>query len=105
MSIPLAVIVGLMAGASIASRRELGGAARVINAVLSFLVMVVGLALTSWSVPSLATVYDGSVAPLVTALGLPDTVSLVVPAGILVLSFMLSLIVSTFGAVRPNRNA
>lgn len=105
MSIPLAVIVGLMAGASIASRRELGGAARVINAVLSFLVMVVGLALTSWSVPSLAAVYDGSVAPLVTALGLPDTVSLVVPAGILALSFTLSLIVSTFGAVRPNRNA
>jgi hypothetical protein len=105
VSIPLVVIVGLMAGASIVSRRELGGVARVINTVLSILIMLVGLALTSWSVPSLANIYASSITPLLTALGLPDTVSLLVPTGVLVLSFVLSLLVSTFGVVRPKRIA
>ncbi len=105
LSIPLMVIIGLMAGASIASRRELGGVARVINAVLSTVLIVVGLALTSWSVPSLAPIYDVSIGPLATTLGLSGTVSLVVPAAVLVFSFVLSLLVSMFGVVRPNRTA
>ena len=105
VSIPLMVIIGLMAGASIASRRELGGAARVINTVLSALLMVVGLALTSWSVPGLAPIYDSSIAPLATTLGLSGTVLLVVPTVVLVVSFVLSLIVSTPSAVRANRTA
>ncbi|MEY4898972.1 MAG: hypothetical protein RL294_783, partial [Actinomycetota bacterium] len=105
VSIPLMVIVGLMAGASIASRRELGGVARVINTVLSTLVMVVGLALTSWSVPGLANTYDSFIAPFATTLGLSGTVSIVVPTAVLVSSFVLSLIVSAPSAVRPNRNA
>jgi len=105
VSIPLMVIVGLMAGASIASRRELGGAARVINTVLSTFVMAVGLALTSWSVPGLANVYDSSIAPLATTLGLSGTVLLVVPTVVLASSFVLSLIVSALGVVRPNRTA
>ena len=105
VSIPLMVIIGLMAGASIASRRELGGAARVINTVLSALLMAVGLALTSWSVPGLAPIYDSSIAPLATTLGLSGTVLLVVPTVVLVVSFVLSLIVSTPSAVRANRTA
>jgi hypothetical protein len=105
MSIPLMVIVGLMAGASIASRRELGGVARVINTVLSTLVMVVGLALTSWSVPGLEYTYDSFIAPFASTLGLSGTVSIVVPTAVLVSSFVLSLIVSALGAVRPNRTA
>ncbi len=105
VSIPLMVIVGLMAGASIASRRQLGGVARVINTVLSTLVMVVGLALTSWSVPGLANIYDSFIAPFATTLGLSGTVSIVVPTAVLVSSFVLSLIVSAPSAVRPNRNA
>jgi hypothetical protein len=94
-----------MAGASVVSRRELGGAARVINAILAILFMVVGLVLTSWSVPGLASIYDGAVAPLASTLGLAGTVSLVVPTGILVVTFVLSLFVSMFGVVRPKRNA
>ena len=105
LSIPLMVIVGLMAGASVVSRRELGGVARVINAILAIVFMVVGLVLTSWSVPGLATIYDGAVAPLASTLGLAGTVSLVVPTGILVVTFVLSLFVSMFGVVRPKRNA
>jgi hypothetical protein len=105
LSIPLMVIVGLMAGASVVSRRELGGVARVINAILAILFMVVGLVLTSWSVPGLASIYDGAVAPLASTLGLAGTVSLVVPTGILVVTFVLSLFVSMFGVVRPKRNA
>jgi hypothetical protein len=105
LSIPLMVIVGLMAGASVVSRRELGGVARVINAILAILFMVVGLVLTSWSVPGLATIYDGAVAPLASTLGLAGTVSLVVPTGILVFTFVLSLFVSMIGVVRPKRNA
>ena len=105
VSIPLMVIVGLMAGASVASRRELGGVARVINAILAMLLIVVGLALTSWSVPGLAPLYDSAIAPLASTLGIAGTVSLVVPTGILVFTFVLSLFVSMFGVVRPNRNA
>jgi len=104
-SIPLMVIVGLMAGSSIASRRELGGVAQVINTVFSTLLMVVGFALTSWSVPGLVSIYDSSIAPLAGTLGLSGTVSLVVPTGILVFSFVLSLVVSMFGVVRPKRTA
>ena len=105
VSIPLMVIVGLMAGASIASRRELGRVARVINAVLSTVLMLAGLALTSWSVPGLASVYDSSIEPFAATLGLSGTVVLVVPTAVLALSFVLSLIVSAFGAVRSNRTA
>jgi hypothetical protein len=105
VSIPLMVIVGLMAGASVASRRQLGGGARLINAIFAMLLMVVGLALTSWSVPGLAPLYDSAIAPLASTLGLSGTVSLVVPTGILVFTFVLSLFVSMFGVVRPKRNA
>jgi hypothetical protein len=105
VSIPLMVIVGLMAGASIASRGELGGVARVINAVLSTLLMAAGLALTSWSVPGLANVYESSIAPLAATVGLSGTVLLVVPTAVLVFSFVLSLIVSMPSAVRSNRTA
>jgi len=105
VSIPLMVIVGLMAGASVASRRELSGGARVINVIIAMLLMVVGLALTSWSVPGLTTLYDTVIAPLASTLGLAGTVSLVVPTGILVFMFVLSLFVSMFGVVRPKRNA
>ncbi|MCF8546882.1 MAG: hypothetical protein K9G02_03080 [Microbacteriaceae bacterium] len=105
VSIPLMVIVGLMAGASVASRRELSGVARVLNAIFAMLLMVVGLALTSWSVPGLANIYDSAIAPLASSLGLSGTVTLVVPTGILVFTFVLSLLVSTFGVVRPKRNA
>jgi hypothetical protein len=104
-SIPLMVIVGLMAGSSIASRRELGGVAQVINTVFSTLLIVVGFALTSWSVPGFVSIYDSSIAPLAATLGLSGTVSLVVPTGILVFSFVLSLVVSMFGVVRPKRTA
>ncbi len=105
VSISLMVIVGLMAGASVASRRELSGVARVLNAIFAMLLMVVGLALTSWSVPGLANIYDSAIAPLASSLGLSGTVTLVVPTGILVFTFVLSLLVSTFGVVRPKRNA
>lgn len=105
VSIPLMVIVGLMAGASVASRRELSGVARVLNAIFATLMMVVGLALTSWSVPGLANIYDSAIAPLASTLGLSGTVSLVVPTGVLVCTFVLSLLVSMFGVVRPKRNA
>jgi len=105
VSIPLMVIVGLMAGASIASRRELGRAARVINAILSTVLMLAGLALTSWSVPGLVGVYNSSIEPFAATLGLSGTVVLVVPTAVLALSFVLSLIVSAFGAVRSNRTA
>jgi len=99
------VIVGLMAGASVASRRELSGGARAINAIFAILLMVVGLVLTSWSVPGLSPLYDTAIAPLASMLGLAGTVSLVVPTGILVFTFVLSLFVSLFGVVRPKRTA
>jgi hypothetical protein len=105
VSIPLMVILGLMAGASVASRRELSGGARAINAIFAILLMVVGLVLTSWSVPGLSPLYDTAIAPLASMLGLAGTVSLVVPTGILVFTFVLSLFVSLFGVVRPKRTA
>jgi hypothetical protein len=105
VSIPLMVILGLMAGASVASRRELSGGARAINAIFAILLMVVGLVLTSWSVPGLSPLYDTAIAPLASMLGLAGTVSLVVPTGILVFTFVLSLFVSMFGVVRPKRTA
>jgi hypothetical protein len=77
----------------------------VINVIFAMLLMVVGLALTSWSVPGLAPLYDSAIAPLASTLGLSGTVSLVVPTGILVFTFVLSLFVSMFGVVRPKRNA
>jgi hypothetical protein len=105
VSIPLMVLLGLMAGASVASRRELSGGARAINAIFAILLMVVGLVLTSWSVPGLSPLYDTAIAPLASTLGLSGTVTLVVPTGILVFTFVLSLLVSTFGVVRPKRTA
>ena len=105
VSIPLMVLLGLMAGASVASRRELSGGARAINAIFAILLMVVGLVLTSWSVPGLSPLYDTAIAPLASMLGLAGTVSLVVPTGILVFTFVLSLFVSMFGVVRPKRTA
>ncbi|CAB4632108.1 unannotated protein [freshwater metagenome] len=105
VSIPLMVIIGLMAGASIASRREIGGVARVINAVLSTLLMAVGLALTSWSVPGLTSIYDSSIAPLATTLGISGALVLIVPTAVLVLSFVVSLLVSAPSALRSNRTA
>jgi len=105
VSVPLMVILGLMAGASVASRRELSGGARAINAIFAILLMVVGLVLTSWSVPGLSPLYDTAIAPLASMLGLAGTVSLVVPTGILVFTFVLSLFVSMFGVVRPKRTA
>jgi hypothetical protein len=105
VSIPLMVLLGLMAGASVASRRELSGGARAINAIFAILLMVVGLVLTSWSVPGLSPLYDTAIASLASMLGLAGTVSLVVPTGILVFTFVLSLFVSMFGVVRPKRTA
>ncbi len=105
VSIPLMVIVGLMAGASVAAGREIGGPARVINTVLAIIVMAVGFVLTSWSVPSLANLYDDLIAPLLSTAGISGTIMLVIPTVVLVCSFILSLIVSALGVVRPKRTA
>lgn len=105
VSIPLMVIVGIMAGASVASRRKIAGGARVVHSVIGVLLVLVGCALTSWSVPGLANTYTSVIAPLSEPLGLSGTVSLVVPAAVLVISFVLSLVVSMVGVVRPNRTS
>ncbi len=103
VSVPLMAVTGLMAGASVVSRRSLTGAAKVINAVITLIVTVAGLALTTWTVPTLAGFYAGAVAPFATTLGLSGTTGLVVPVGVLIVTFLISLLVSAFGAVRSDR--
>jgi hypothetical protein len=104
-SIPVMALVGTLAGASVLPRRERAGWAHIVTTVVTLLVTVVGLAAASWAVPSLSTVFDTAIAPFTTSLGLSGATLLVVPTGALVVSFVVSLIVSSLGSVRPDRNA
>ncbi|MEY4313036.1 MAG: hypothetical protein RLZZ319_545, partial [Actinomycetota bacterium] len=63
-SVPVLVVVGALAGASVAVKRVIGGGARITLTIVSSLLIVVGLVATTWSVPSLAGAYEQSVAPL-----------------------------------------
>ena len=103
LSIPLMAAVGLMAGASIASRRGLAGGAMVVNMVVTSLLTLVGLALTLWAVPGLDSIYTASIAPLASSIGLSGSTAFVIPSAILVLAFVCSLVVSAFGARRSVR--
>jgi len=103
LSIPAMSLIGVMAGASVASRRGLGGGAMVVNTVLVSLLTLVGLALTLWAVPGLDALYSESIAPLAASVGLSGATAFVVPSVIAVLSFVCSLVVSAIGARRPVR--
>jgi len=103
LSIPAMSIVGLMAGASIASRRGLSGGAMVVNTVLSSVLTLVGLTLTLWAVPGLEPLYSESIAPIAASLGLTGAAALIVPSAIVIISFVFSLVVSAVGARRPAR--
>ena len=101
LSIPAMSIVGLMAGASIASRRGLRNGAKVVNTVLASALTLVGLALTLWAVPGLEPLYNESIAPIAASLGLTGATALVVPSAIAIVSFVCSLLVSAVGSRRP----
>ncbi len=103
LSIPAMSIVGLMAGASIASRRGLSGGAMVVNTVLSSILTLVGLTLTLWAVPGLEPLYSESIAPIAASLGLTGAAALIVPSAIVIISFVFSLVVSAVGSRRPAR--
>lgn len=101
LAVPVMSIVGLMAGASIASRRGLTGVAKIVNSVLTLVFAAVGLVLSLWAVPALAGFYETSLSGLAATVGLTGGSLLVVPALVLVLSFVSSLVVSAFGVRRP----
>ena len=103
LSIPAMSIVGLMAGASIASRRGLRKGAMIVNTVLASALTLVGLALTLWAVPGLEPLYNESIAPVASSLGLTGATALVVPSIIAIVSFVCSLLVSAVGSRRPTR--
>ncbi len=103
LSIPAMSIVGLMAGASIASRRGLRNGAKVVNTVLASALTLVGLALTLWAVPGLEPLYNESIAPVAASLGLTGATALVVPSAIAIVSFVCSLLVSAVGSRRSTR--
>jgi hypothetical protein len=100
LSVPLMAIVGLMAGTSVASRRTLARWATAINTTVVVLISLVGLALTTWAVPGLETLYTSLVAPIASSVGMTGAAALVVPAGVLIVTFVTSLLVSTFGVRR-----
>jgi hypothetical protein len=101
LSIPAMSVIGLMAGASIASRRGLSRGAMIVNTVFVSLLTLVGLTLTLWAVPGLEAVYNESIAPIAAAVGLSGGTAVVVPSAIVLISFVLSLVVSAIGARRP----
>lgn len=101
LSVPAMAIIGLMAGASIASRRGLSRGAMVINTVLVSALTLAGLTLTLWAVPGLEAVYSASIAPVAASLGLSGATAFVVPSAIVMVSFVCSLVVSAIGARRP----
>lgn len=101
LAVPVMAIVGLMAGASIASRRALSGGAKIVNAILTLVFAAIGLVLSLWSVPALASLYDATLSGIATAAGLSGATLLAIPALVLALSFVSSLVVSAFGARRP----
>lgn len=103
LSIPAMSIVGLMAGASIASRRGLRNGAMVVNTVIASALTLVGLALTLWAVPGLESLYNEAIAPVAASLGLTGATALVVPSAIAIVSFVCSLLVSAVGSRRPTR--
>jgi hypothetical protein len=105
VSIPLMVVVGVLAGASIAGRRALQTGAQVANGIIAVVITALGLVATSWSVPSLLPIYNSAVAPTLTTAGLSGTMALAIPAGALVIAFAVSLDISAVGSVRPNRSA
>ena len=105
VSIPLMVVVGVLAGASIAGRRALQTGAQVTNGIIAVVITALGLVATSWSVPSLLPIYNSAVAPMLTTAGLSGTMALAIPAGVLVIAFAVSLVISAVGSVRPNRSA
>lgn len=103
LSIPVMTLIGLMAGASIASRRALTTGAKIINTVLASLLTLVGLTLTLWAVPGLESLYSAAIAPIAAEVGLSGSTAFVVPSAVVVLSFVFSLVVSAFGTRRPVR--
>ncbi len=105
VSIPLMVVVGMLAGASIAGRRALRTGAQVANGAIALVITALGLVATSWSVPSLMPMYNSAIAPLLTTAGLSGTMALAIPAGALVSAFAVSLVLSAVGSVRPNQSA
>jgi hypothetical protein len=92
-----------MAGASISSRRGLRKGAMIVNTVLASALTLVGLALTLWAVPGLEPLYNESIAPVASSLGLTGATALVVPSIIAIASFVCSLLVSAVGSRRPTR--
>lgn len=104
-SIPLMVVTGVLAGSSIAGRRSLRRGAQVTNGLIALVATAIGLVATSWSVPSLLPLYNSAIAPFLSSAGLSGTVALAVPAGTLVLAFIVSLLVSAVGSARPNPTA
>lgn len=103
LSIPVMTFIGLMAGASIASRRGLATGAKVVNTVLASTLTLAGLTLTLWDVPGLESLYSGAISPIAVGVGLSGSTAFIVPSAIVVLSFVSSLVVSAFGTRRPIR--
>lgn len=100
VSVPLAVIAGVMAGASIASRRGISRGARVVNGVITTMLILVGWALTLWAVPGATGVFDALISPVAGIVGLGGATVLTVPAALIAVSFVLSLLVSAVGGHR-----
>lgn len=100
LSVPIMAIVGLMAGSSVASRRDLARWATAVNTTVVVLISLVGLALTTWAVPGLEAAYTSLIAPIASSVGMTGAAALVVPAGVLIVTFVTSLLVSTFGVRR-----
>ncbi len=99
VSVPLLVVIGALAGASIASKRVVSGGARVTLTIASLIFTTLGLAATTWALP-FTTIYESAIAPILASVGISGTSVLAVPAGLLVASFVVSLIASSVGSRR-----
>jgi hypothetical protein len=104
VSVPVLVVTGVMAGASIAAKRSISSGARVALTIVASVLIVAGLAATSWSVPALSSAYANVIGPLLEQFGLTGTVVYTLPVGLLIVSFVISLIVSSTGSRRSVGN-
>lgn len=104
LAVPILVVTGMMAGASVAARKGIRGGARVANFIVGVVLVLVGFALTAWAATPLQNVYHAIVAPVVSRVGLGESGALVVPALLVAFSFVASLIVSSAGLARTDEN-
>jgi hypothetical protein len=100
-SVPVLVVTGILAGASITARRTIASGARIGLTALASALIVAGLAATTWSVPTLSSVYANVIGPVLEQFGLTGTIVYTLPVGLLIVSFVISLTVSSIGSRPP----